>query len=30
MVNLYTEATKRKYTMDDFIDIMKKLRAPDG
>ncbi len=28
MVNLYTDI--QKYTMDDFLDIMRRLRAPDG
>ena len=30
MVNLYTDMSNKKYSMDDFLDIMKKLRAPDG
>ncbi len=30
MVNLYTRTSNKKYTMDEFIEIMKKLRAPDG
>lgn len=30
MVNLYTQANNGKYTMDEFLEIMKKLRAPDG
>lgn len=28
MVNLYTDI--QKYTMDDFLEIMRRLRAPDG
>ncbi len=30
MVNLYTEYCKEKYTIDEFLQIMRKLRAPDG
>lgn len=30
MVNLFMNSNKQKYTIEDFLEIMKKLRAPDG
>lgn len=30
MIKLYSECSKDKYTINDFLEIMKKLRAPDG
>lgn len=30
MINLYKQNSEAKYTFDEFLEIMKKLRAPDG
>ncbi len=30
MIKLYTDSNEHKYTIDELLNIMKKLRAPDG